>query len=228
MSVSTAPLAPAPAGYDVVLRHGSTVRVRPVAREDAALLHGFLVGLSDDGRLTRFGTLANDLESEARRWADVDGRDRYGLVALAGPARRPVAHAAYVRTGPARAEVGFAVADDHRGLGLATLLLAGLAEVARPNGIRSFEAYVLRRNGPMAEVLRDSGFAAGARHEEDFDRWELATDLTAEVLERYDLREASAAEAALRPVLSPRSVAVVGASRTRGTIGSNACSARRH
>lgn len=203
-----------------VLRAGSTVRVRPVTREDGPLLLTFLSGLSDDARLTRFGTLANDLEAEARRWADVDGgAGRYGLVALAGPGRRPVAHAAYVRAGDALAEIAFAVSDDHRGLGLGTLLLGRLAEVAGTCGIARFEAFVQPRNESMAEVLRESGFTVSSAREGDFDRWEVATDLTPAALERYDLRDASAAEAALRPVLAPRSVAVIGASRTRGTIG---------
>ena len=48
---------------------------------------------------------------------------------------------------------------------------------------------------------------------------EFPTSLTAEAVARFEAREDIAAVAALRMFLSPRSVAVIGASRHRGTIG---------
>ncbi len=202
----------------VVLRDGSTARVRPIVAGDRPALESFLRSLSRDARYMRFNSLATDLGAAAARWADV-GPDTYGLVAVDGPEGRFVAHAEYVRIDPKRAEVSFATADDHRGLGLATLLLADLAEHARARGIETFEAFVLPENRRMAEVLRESGFTATSAPRDGFQCWELATDLTDVVLERYDLREAVALRTSLHRLLSPRSVAVIGASRTRGTIG---------
>lgn len=202
----------------VVLRDGSTARVRPIVAGDRSALESFLRSLSRDARFTRFNSLAIDLGAAAARWADV-GPDTYGLVAVDGPEGRFVAHAEYVRIDPKRAELSFATADDHRGLGLATLLLADLAEHARARGIETFEAFVLPENRRMAEVLRESGFTATSAPRDGFQCWELATDLTDVALERYDLREAEALRTSLHRLLSPRSVAVIGASRTRGTIG---------
>ncbi|MEX2047620.1 MAG: GNAT family N-acetyltransferase [Chloroflexota bacterium] len=202
----------------VVLKDGSTAQVRPVVSGDRAALESFLHSLSRDAVHTRFNSLAISLVAEAARWADV-GPDEYGLVAVDGPARRVIAHAEYVRTDPKTAEVSFATADDHRGLGLATLLLADLAAHARARGIQTFEAFVLAENRQMAEVLRESGFAASSAPRDGFQCWQLATDLTDTTLDRYDRREALALHTSMRRLLSPRSVAVIGASRTRGTIG---------
>jgi len=202
----------------VVLRDGSTARVRSIVAGDRPRLEAFLRSLSRDARYTRFNSLAIDLGAAAARWADV-GADTYGLVALDGPEGRFVAHAEYVRIDPRRAEVSFATADDRRGLGLATLLLAELAEHARARGVQTFEAYVLPENRRMAEVLRESGFTATSTPRDGFQCFELATDLTDLALERYDLREAVALRTSLKRLLTPRSVAVIGASRTRGTIG---------
>ncbi|HEY6203765.1 MAG TPA: GNAT family N-acetyltransferase [Candidatus Limnocylindria bacterium] len=202
----------------VVLRDGTTVRVRPVLAADRPALESFLRSLSRDARYMRFNSLAIDLGAAAARWAEV-GPDTYGLVAVEGPEARLIAHAEYVRIDGRRAEVSFATADDHRGLGLATLLLADLAAHARARGIQTFEAFVLPDNRRMAEVLRESGFTATSAPRDGFQCWQLSTDLTDAALDRYDVREAVALRTSLQRLLSPRSVAVVGASRTRGTIG---------
>ena len=61
----------------------------------------------------------------------VDHRDTFGLVATRGPRAELLAHAMYARSAPRRAEVGFAIADEMQGFGVATILLAHLAEAAR-------------------------------------------------------------------------------------------------
>jgi RimJ/RimL family protein N-acetyltransferase len=202
----------------VVLRDGSTARVRPVVAGDRSALEAFLRSLSRDARYTRFNSLAIDLGAAAALWADV-GPDTYGLVAVDGPEGRFVAHAEYVRIDPKRAEVSFATADDHRGLGLATLLLADLAEHARARGIQTFEAFVLPENRRMAEVLRESGFTATSAPRDGFQCWELATDLTDVALERYDLREAVALRSSVRRVREGRSAprSSITSSRRRST-----------
>jgi ribosomal protein S18 acetylase RimI-like enzyme len=50
-----------------------------------------------------------------------------------------------------------------QGMGVATTLLAHLAETAADAGIRWFEAEVLPENHRMLEVFRDSGFAVTTR-----------------------------------------------------------------
>jgi acetate---CoA ligase (ADP-forming) len=203
---------------DVVLRDGSIAHIRPVVAADREALEAFLRGLDRDARLTRYNSLAISLAAEAARLATV-GIDHCGLVAIDAGRQAIAAHAEYIRTGPTTAEVAFATADDRRGVGLATLMLARLAETARACGITTFEAYVVPNNTAMADVLRDSGFIATFATRDDFQCWALDTTATDETIARYDLREATSAQASLRRVLAPRSVAVIGASRDRGTIG---------
>src|SRR5205823_7921001 len=126
--------------------------------------------------------------------------------------------ATYLQTGPDRAEVAFAIADDVQGRGLGTILLGQLAETAAESGISLFEARVLPENRRMIEVFRESGFPVQVRSESGDVAVELPTSLSAEAVERFERREQTAALAALRSFLQPSSVAVIGASRTRGSI----------
>src|SRR6266498_1002075 len=100
-----------------------------------------------------------------------------------------------------------------------TLLLGQLAESARAQGVELFTAQVLPGNYQMLQVFRDSGFAVRIRSEPGVISVEAPTLLTPDALGRFDQREEMAAAAALRRVLAPRSVAVIGASRRRGTVG---------
>jgi acetyl coenzyme A synthetase (ADP forming)-like protein len=204
---------------DVVLRDGSTVHVRPVRPEDRGALLEFLKGLSLKSRAFRFFSGGVDLEGEASRFSAVDYHDKYGLVATAGEEGRIVGHGLYDRMGPDRAEVAFAVADDLQGRGLGTILLAHLAETAHDAGIRTFEAEVLPWNHQIIEMFRESGFPLKTGSEPGAIRVELPTSLSPEALELFERREQIAAVAALRTFLAPSSVAVIGASRSRGTIG---------
>jgi acetate---CoA ligase (ADP-forming) len=203
---------------DVALRDGSTMHVRPVRPEDEPALAAFLKALSDQSRYLRFFTGAVNIDEHAHRAADVDYRDRYGLVATVG-GRTVVAHAVWLRTGADRAEVAFSVADAYQGRGVGTILLGHLAESAAEIGISTFEARVLPENNRMIEVFRESGFPIHSRSELGDVLVDFPTSLTAEALERFERREEVAAVAAMQHFLSPRSVAVIGASRSRGTIG---------
>jgi acetyl coenzyme A synthetase (ADP forming)-like protein len=210
---------PAHREADVALRDGATVHVRPVRREDEGAILRFLQELSPESRWLRFFTSRADFEDLARRAVDLDYRDRYGLLATAGLDGRVVGHAVYLRSGPDRAEVAFTVADDFQGRGLGTILLGQLAEVADENGVAVFEAEVLPQNHRMIEVFRESGFPAEIHSEPGVITAAFPTSLTRGAVERFEGREQLAAVAALRSFLAPRSVAVVGASRSRGTIG---------
>ena len=203
---------------DVVLRDGSTVHVRPVRAEDAGAIRTFLEGLSPESIGFRFfGTPNLDWVTD---WSvDVDYSDRFALVAESGSPRSVVAHAAYVRQEGSSAEVAFMVADHWQGRGISTILLAHLAEVADRHGIPTFTAEVLPANHRMIEVFRESGFPVDMRSTPDAIAIELPTSLSPEAIERFEERERIAAIAAVRSFLEPRSVAVIGASRRRGTVG---------
>ncbi len=212
---------PAHRATDVVLRDGSTVHVRPIRPDDEEHFLIFLRGLSEDSRALRFFAVPSDavLTDQAHRAAAVDYIRRFGLVAVAGTEERIVGHASYDTLGEDHAEVAFAVADEYQGRGLGTILLGHLAEIAVTRGIHVFEALVLPQNHKMVQVFRESGFPVDV----NFTGWELRvafpTSLTEDALQRFDRRDQIAATNALRAFVAPRSVAVIGASLRRGSIG---------
>ncbi|MDQ3751968.1 MAG: GNAT family N-acetyltransferase [Actinomycetota bacterium] len=204
---------------DVVLRDGSTVRIRPVRKGDETAVRSFLEGLSRRSRALRFWSGAANLERAAAWEVDVDYKDRYGLIATTGSEERVVGEAMYRRIETDRAEAAFAVSDAHQRRGLGTLLLAQLAEAAEQNGIAVLEADVLAENHRMIEVFRRSGFPMRLRAEPGEVKVEVVTSLSPEGIERFEQLERKASVASLQSFFTPRTVAVVGASRSRGTIG---------
>src|SRR5205085_6250365 len=126
----------------------------------------------------------------------------------------------YERCGRSRsAEVAFVVADRHQRRGIGTRLLEQLALRAREAGIDQFVAEVMARNAHAARVFADSGFElarelAGGEIEL---RFPIAPSGALEL--RVESRDHVGVVASLRPFFEPRSVAVIGASRRRGSIG---------
>jgi acetate---CoA ligase (ADP-forming) len=204
---------------DVVLRDGSTVRIRQMRPSDEPALTALLTSLSEESRWLRFYSLLSGsaLAAEAHREANLD--QSFSLVACSGGDDRIVGHAFYASLSEQRAEVAFTVSNDFQGRGLGTILLCQLAEVASANGIQVFEAEVVGANHAMLGVFRESGFpievnaSAGQLHVE------LPTSFTDEAVARFERRESIAAVNALKLFFEPKTVAVIGASRQRGTIG---------
>ncbi len=132
-----------------------------------------------------------------------------------------VAHAAYAGDDahPDRAEVALTIADRMQGKGMGTLLLGQLAEVAAQAGVSTFTGELLPENHQMIKVLRDSGFAVATRTVPRAILIEFPTSMTEEAWDRFQRREHVAAVAAVRTILAPRAVAVIGASRRRETVG---------
>lgn len=203
---------------DIALRDGTTVHVRPIRVEDRVAVQAFFEGLSADSIGFRFFGFPS--VAWATRWSlDVDYADRFGLVVVTGDPPVLVAHATYVRINEHKAEIAFVVADAWQDRGISTILLAHLAEVADRHGITTFLAEVLPHNHRMIGVFRASGFPVDMRSTPDAIEIELPTSLTADGVKRFQERDRIAAIAAARSFLAPQSVAVIGASRHRGTVG---------
>jgi acetyl coenzyme A synthetase (ADP forming)-like protein len=206
-------------GVDVALRDGSTVHVRPVREDDENGLRALLEGMSEESRWLRFFSAGVNLQTMAR-WAARRGGGRgYGLVATAGTPERIVGHAAYVREDSHRAEIAFEVDDRRHGLGIATILLAHLAEAAQRDGVTEFVATVLPSNHRMAQVFRDSGFPVEVRVSPGELQFEFPASLDAAAIAAFEDRDRIAAVAAVSHILRPASVAILGASRRPGTVG---------
>jgi acetyl coenzyme A synthetase (ADP forming)-like protein len=203
----------------IVLRDGSTLTVRPIRPDDERELTRFFNDLSLESRVFRFFAAVANADASVRRMMDVDYSKRYGIVAVTGVGHEIVGHAMYVAIGAETAELALAIADAYQGRGLGTILLGQLAEAASAAGIQVLEAVVRPENHRMLEVLRESGFPVQSHSEPGEVHAVFPTELTAEAIRHFEDRERIAAVAAVGHLLAPRSVAVIGASRTRGTIG---------
>ena len=111
------------------------------------------------------------------------------------------------------------MADALQGEGIATTMLAHLADAARSAGIERFTAGVMPENHRMVDVFRASGFEVTVRAAPDELIVTMPTELDPGAQRRYDERDAAAAHAAVARVLRPRVVAVVGASERPGSVG---------
>jgi RimJ/RimL family protein N-acetyltransferase len=96
-------------------------------------------------------------DAQARRFAEVDGVDRYALVAL-DPENEDeiVAVVRYDRSESpdGNAEYAAVVEDRMQGLGLGLGLTRALIEAARDRGVEKLHALVLPYNIPMLKLLR--------------------------------------------------------------------------
>lgn len=204
---------------DVVVRDGSTVRVRQAGGGDVGDLRRFLQSLSPQSLFLRFHGHPALTESQVRALVDLDGRPAATLVAESGG--RIVACAGFAGDAddPTRAEIALAVADALQGHGIGTRLLEQLAAVARGRGIDTFDALVLGENRAMLEVFRHSGFAETVAFADGAWHVRLTIAPTAAFAAQAAARARAAATSSMRAFFEPRVVAVIGANRTRGKIG---------
>jgi acyl-CoA synthetase (NDP forming)/GNAT superfamily N-acetyltransferase len=216
---------PAAAGTYALLTDGRTVEIRAARPRDAAAVREMHAAMSSENIYLRFFSLSPRAgEQEAQRVCREPGPDHAALLAWLGG--RLVGVASYEPTGrPAEAEIAFAVPDDMHRRGIATLLLEHLASLARQRGLRAFIAETLAENSAMLRVFADAGLPAQRRISDGV--VELTFPLPGSEAgrspdgypESVAGRESRADVASLRHLLEPQSIAVVTASRGRGTIG---------
>ena len=224
-AVTSPRVPPAATGTYALLTDGRTVEIRPARPRDAAAVREMHAVMSPENIYLRFFSLSPRAgEQEAQRVCRESGPDHAALLAWLGG--RLVGVASYEPTGrPGEAEIAFAVPDDMHRRGIATLLLEHLASLARQRGLRAFIAETLAENSAMLRVFADAGLPAQRRMSDGV--VELIFPLSGSeagrspggYLESVAGRESRADVASLRHLLEPRSVAVVTASRGRGTVG---------
>lgn len=207
---------------DVILRDGSTLRLRPPVRADADAILDFFRALSEQSIYMRFHGFPSLGPEVVERVLEADWEERGALLGsfVEDGVERVVALANYTRLrDPSAAEAAFAVADAYQRRGVGTRLVEQLAERAARHGIERFVALVLPDNRRMLDVFETLGFEltrelAGGEVEITF-----PIGRTERFEERVAERDHVAVTASLRAFFEPRSVAVIGASRRRGTIG---------
>jgi acetate---CoA ligase (ADP-forming) len=207
---------------DVILRDGTTLRLRPPRVADSEALLAFFAGLSERSRYLRFHGLPELGRGLVDPWVEPNWTDIGALIGTLGDLdeERVVALASYARLRePASAEVAFAVADDLQGRGVGTRLLEQLAALAGGAGIERFVAVVMPENRPMLTVFQDAGFKVARALDGGEIEVRFPIAATATYQEAVDERDHVAVTASLAPFFRPASVAVIGASRRRGSIG---------
>lgn len=208
-----------PSGHDVVLADGSTACVRVVTAQDGPRLAALHTQLSPETvRLRYFGSHPRLSENEVADLVGVAGPDHLVLVAERGERFMGVAQFDRV-PGSDVAEVAFVVHDDFQGLGIGTLLLEYLASEGRRYGLRRLAADTLQENNAMVKVFRDAGFTTMSTQEFGVIRVVMDIAPTPDALKALYERDRKAAASSVRRLLQPRSIAVIGASRTPGTVG---------
>jgi acyl-CoA synthetase (NDP forming)/L-amino acid N-acyltransferase YncA len=218
-----------PVGYptrweaDVALRDGGTAHVRPIRPDDADAVAAFHDRQSEQSRYFRFfAPMPRLSRRDLARFTQVDHVDRVALVATVGEDIVGIARfdAAPVQPGrPRSAEVAFNISDAHQGRGLGSVLLEHLAAAARERGIRRFTADVLPTNAKMIGVFREAGFEVRQGFSDGVLDVSFDIDPTERSVDVMQAREQRAEARSLTALLTPRSVVVVGARRTPGTVG---------
>lgn len=207
-----------------LLRDGESLLLRTATAEDVPAVEDLMKSVSRESLQMRFmGAVSYVARSVVETMCKGEPRDRLCLLAIEGAdPGRVVGMGDYISLGTGgRAEVAFLVRDEFQGRGISTLILERLAGIAAAFGFIGFEAEVLYENQAMINVFRDSGFevhqaavTGGSLHVE------FPVGGLASLRERVELRDRIATASSMVPLLAPRTVAVVGASRDPSSIGS--------
>jgi acyl-CoA synthetase (NDP forming)/GNAT superfamily N-acetyltransferase len=204
---------------DIVAADGGTVHLRPICPDDAEGINGLMERSSDQTRYYRFfGPMKRLSEKDLHRFTHVDHVDRVAFVVLLGD--QIVAVGRFDRyPGTDDAEVAFLVEDAHQGRGLGSVLLEHLAAAARERGIKRFVAEVLAQNSKMVRVFQDAGYHSERSYEDGVVHLTFPIDQTEDALAVSYEREQRSESRSIARLLTPSSVAVVGASTDESKIG---------
>jgi RimJ/RimL family protein N-acetyltransferase len=209
---------------DLVLRDGAMLRFRALRPGDRDALKGLLRRCSPGSIRYRFLHSIRTLpEKTLDQMAQVDGSRVVTPVVIqgAGADERVIAVGQYhaLEGRPDVAEVSFLVEDAMQRRGIGTLLLDLLSEIAREHGVNRFSADVLADNHVMLSVFRKAGYALSSAVSYGVTHLEFPIAYSEIAESRAEAQEAEAERASLRPVLAPKSIAVIGASRDPKSVG---------
>ena len=217
-----APEPPQPPAHweaDIIAADGGTVHLRPICPEDAEGLVGLMDRSSDQTRYYRFfGPMKRLSDKDLHRFTHVDHDSRVAFVLVLGD--QVIGVGRYDRyPGTDDAEVAFLVEDAHQGRGLGSVLLEHLAAAARERGIQNFVAEVLAQNNRMVRVFLDAGYTPTRSYEEGVVHLTFPIAPTETALQVAYEREQRSESRSIARLLTPSSVAVVGASNDEGKLG---------
>ena len=203
---------------DVVLRDGGICHIRPISPDDAQRLRDFHSKLSAETIYFRYFAPYPELsDRDVKRFTEVDHNNRVALVATVGD--EIVGVGRYDRTSDTEAEVAFTVRDDNQGRGLGSVLLEHLAEAARERGVQRFIADVLPVNRKMLGTFAMAGYDVAQELDEGVARLAFNIEPTEALMQVARSREKRAESRSIARLFQPESVAVVGASQRKDSLG---------
>ncbi len=151
-----------PRSFDICLRDGRVVRIRPIVTSDKAAMERALERMSAQSRYYRFHTdLARLTEDQLRYLTDVDQLNHvaWSVFSLDEPGRPGVATVRFVRdrANPAEAELAITIVDDFQGVGLGRILIDTILLSAFECGVERLVAYVVPENEIAQRLFRSVG-----------------------------------------------------------------------
>lgn len=204
---------------DAVLSDGGTVHIRPIRPEDAALISEFHARQSAESIYFRYFTARPTLSQRDLNYlTQVDHRSRVAFIALSDDVMLGVARYERLR-GTRTAEVAFFVDDEHQRRGLAGTLLEWLAAAAREVGLDQFMASVLPANRRMLAVFESAGYQLDRKTEDGVVEVHFDIEPNEAAVQTLLARDAKAHAAAVRKLVNPEGIAVIGAGSQPGNLG---------
>lgn len=207
----------------VFLKNGQGIFLKPATPEDISKVESFMTRISRESLRMRFMASISQVSANViNELCSGDFKDRGCLLAVAGENGdgKVIGLGNYISAGNGHtAEVAFLIEDDFQGKGIGTLILERLAGLAAANGFVEFEAEVLPDNQQMINVFKSSGFEKHQVWDSDTVHIELPVGGAAALWEIAGLRERIAVANSLIPLLRPKAVAIIGASRDPESIG---------
>ncbi len=209
-----------------LLADGTTIEIRAARPGDFDAVRDMHIKMSPDNLYLRFFSFSSiAAEREARRICREPAPDHAALLAVLDGEVVGCSSYECADDGSRSAEVAMAVADEMHSRGVGTLLLEHLISLARSRAVHAFTAETLVENALMLQVFADAGLPVHRTLSDgvyDF-TFPLPADESNAALGTYRdavaERERSADVASLRHILTPASVAVIGASRRPASIG---------
>jgi acetyl coenzyme A synthetase (ADP forming)-like protein len=130
-----------------------------------------------------------------------------------------IGEADYITSRNESSEMGVSVSDGFHHKGLGSILLGQLAQAATDSGITTFSAATAAETHYALIFVRNLGFPVQMHAAPGYVRVTFPTSMQPAGLAAFERREADSAVAAVKRFLEARSIAVIGASRDRMTIG---------
>lgn len=160
-----------------LLEDGTQLNFRPIHPTDAPAMRDLFHALSQETMYYRFMSRSKRIpQKEIQDFIFIDHRIDVAIVVT-----MPEAHGEdiiaigryYLDETSNMAEVAFVVRDDWQNHGIGLFLLQHLTNIARSNGIRGFNAEVLRANRAMQRVFQKSNLNLSSKPTEDVISFEL-------------------------------------------------------